>query len=103
MSALYFDVFPADDPDGTALGELTQAYNKKFRLVHQAMGEGSFTINKNDDQAAWAATDNLVRVRRVPGGPFAYTDGRYIGAFWIEQGDDVVLAEAEGAEELTRG
>jgi hypothetical protein len=103
MSKLYFDVWPAADPNGTALGELSQAYNKKFRLVHQAMGEGGFTINLHDSQAAWAATDNLVRVRRVAGGPFAYNDARYVGAFWIEQGDDVVLAAAKGLEELTRG
>lgn len=102
---LIFDVFPANDPNGTALGELTAAYGKQYRHVHQAIGFGQFTINRHDAQAAWAAMGNLVRVRRVTGGPFEYDDSRYVGAFWIEQGDDILLdgENEEGGEELTRG
>jgi hypothetical protein len=104
VSGLYFDAFPAADPNGTALGELSEAYGKSYRAVHQAMGWGEFTINRHSAQAAWAATDNLIRVRRVAGGPFAYNSANYIGAFWIEQGDDALLSsDEEGGEELTRG
>ena len=103
-SPLIFDAWPADDPNGTALGELTAASDKEYRHVHQGIGLGSFTVNRHHAQAAWAATGNLVRVRRVAGGPFAYDSANYIGAFWVEQGDDILLDPREtGAEDLTRG
>lgn len=102
--SLFFDVWPRDDPTGDPLGELTQAYDKTFRAVDNAMGSGQFSINRHDSQASWCAVDNLVRVRRVAGGPFAYDDARYIGAFWIEGGTDVLVSpDEEGGEDITRG
>ena len=106
MARLYFDVWPSDDMNGTALGELTQAYGKSVRVVYQAIGSGQFTINRHDSQyvAGWCAQDNLVRVRTVSGGPFAFDDSRYVGAFLIEEGADVLLSpDEEGGDEITRG
>lgn len=104
MNGLHFDVWDADDPTGTALGELTEAYEKHYQGTHQAIPAGDFTINIHSPQAAWAKVDNFVRVRRAPGGPFPYNDSRYIGAFWLETGTRTLLSEdEEGGEELTIG
>lgn len=106
MTRMYFDVWASDDLNGTALGELTQAYDREIRVVDQAIGSGQFTINRHDAQwtDGWCAQDNLVRVRLVAGGPFAYDDSRYVHAFFIESGKDVVLSkDEEVGEEMTRG
>jgi hypothetical protein len=100
---LFFDAWPRDDPTGDSLGELTHAKDKSFLQNDNAMGLGSVTMNRHDSQYAWLATDNLIRVRRVAGGPFAYDDSRYIGAFWIESGTDVLISpDEQGGEEVTR-
>ncbi len=102
----YFDVWDRDDVNGTALGELTQAYNRSFVRLDQAVGSGEFTVNRHDSQylAGWCQQDNLVRVRLEAGGPFDYDDERYVHAFWIEEGDDeVVSTDEEGGEEIHRG
>jgi hypothetical protein len=102
----YFDVWPADDIAGTALGELTQAFDRQIRAVDQAIGTGQFTINRHDSQFTdgWCAQDNLVRVRFEAGGPFAYDDPRYVFAFFIEEGkDEAVSDDEEGGETATRG
>ena len=104
MTRFYFDVWPADDINGTPLGELTSAYDRQFRVADQDMGSGQFTINRHDAQAAWCTQGNLVRVRLEEGGPFAYNDARYKHAFFIEEGEDTALSEdEEGGEELNRG
>ena len=101
---LYFDVWDAGSPTGTALGELTKAYAKKLHVVLSDVGGGEFVINKNDAQSAWCGTGNLVRVRLVAGGPFAWNDARYKAAFYIEDGDDDTVSEDEDAgEEWSRG
>lgn len=103
-SPMYYDVWAGDDIQGTALGELSHAYGKEFRDPDQAVGFGSFKINRHDAQAAWAVNRNFVRVRFDAGGPFAWNDGRYVFGFWIEESQDVALSpEEEGGEELTRG
>lgn len=104
VEGLYFDVFPGDDPNGTSLGELTKAFDKACRVEWNGIGSGQFSINRNDSQVAWCATDNLVRVRLVAGGPFDYDDDRYVFAFWIAEGTDTILSEdEEGGEDWARG
>ncbi len=106
MSAFYFDVWPADDIAGTALGELTQAFDRQIRAADQALGKGQFSINRHDSQYTdgWCAQDNMVRVRLEAGGPFDYDDPRYIFAFFIEESQDVALSpDEEGGEIVTRG
>ncbi len=104
MRQFYFDVWPADDIAGTALGELTQAFDRQIRAPDQAVGTGSFAINRHDSQFAWCAQDNLVRVRLEAGGPFAYDDARYVFAFFIEEGAETAVSEdEEGGETVARG
>lgn len=104
MAQMYFDVWQADDLNGTALGELSEAFAKHIRVVDNAIGNGQFTINRHSSQYAWAAPDNFVRVRRVTGGPFAYDDSRYIFGFFIEEGQDTLVStDEEGGENVTRG
>jgi hypothetical protein len=101
---IYFDVWAAATPLGTALGELTSAYDKTYRREDNGLGSGQFTINRHDAQAAWCATGNLVRVRLTGGGPFAYDSANYVGAFWLDEGSDVPAStNEEGGETLTRG
>jgi hypothetical protein len=100
----YFDVWPASDLNGTALGELTEAFDRHVRVADNAIGNGQFSINRHSSQAAWCVPDNLVRVRREAGGPFDYDDDRYFYAFMIEEGSDVVVSTEEaGGETITRG
>jgi hypothetical protein len=101
---MYFDVWPADDPIGTALGHLSDIEAKTIRAEWNGLGSGQFTINRHSSQIDWTATGNLVRVRLVTGGPFAYDDARYKFAFWLDEGDDVAVSpEEEGGETFTRG
>lgn len=101
---MYLDIWAPDDLNGTALGELSEAFDKSVRDEDQAIGEGSFRINRHSAQAAWCVSRALVRVRRVAGGPFAYDDSRYVFAFFIEDSADVALSpDEEGGENLTRG
>lgn len=100
----YFDIWPANDPTGTALGELTEAFDKMTRDADQSIGEGSFRINRHSAQAAWCSQRAIVRVRLATGGPWAYNDPRYVFAFFIESSADVALSsDEEGGEVLTRG
>ena len=100
----YLDVWAPDDYNGTALGELSEAFDKQIRDEDQAIGEGSFRINRHSSQAAWCVSRALVRVRRVAGGPFAYDDPRYVFGFFIEDSSDIALStDEEGGEDLTRG
>jgi hypothetical protein len=100
---IYFDVWAFDDLVGTALGELTDAYDRTVRDEWNGQGTGEFTVNLHDSQAAWCTPGNLVRVRLATGGPFAYNDARYKFAFWITEGQDAELsADEEGGEELKR-
>jgi hypothetical protein len=104
MSRMYFDIWAANDYEGTSLGELTQAFDKEIEDPDQAIGHGSFRINRHDSQAAWCVPRALVRVRRVGGGPFAFDSANYFFAFFIEVSADIALSgEEEGGEVLTRG
>jgi hypothetical protein len=110
MVRFHFDVWAADDLNGTALGELTDAEDRSWSRLDQDIGNGQFTINRHSDQYldGWAAQDNLVRVRieaeGVNTGPWDYDDPRYVHAFFIENGnDEIVSPEEEGGEEVTRG
>lgn len=101
---LYFDVWDAATPKGTALGELTQAYGKAVHDVRNGAGSGEFTINRHDSQAAWCADWNLVRVRIVPGGPFAWDSTNYKFAFYIEdKTDELLSADEQAGDEWKRG
>ena len=108
MRELYFDVWAGDDLLGTSLGELTDASDKKITVVDNAMGTGSFVINRHSSQYAWVTPgpttpEPLIRARRVPGGPFAYDSPNYIHAFFVEEGDDTLLSpDEEGGEDATR-
>ncbi len=100
----YFDLWPRTDYIGAATGELTEAFDRTVREADQSIGSGEFKINRHSPQAGWCIARALVRVRLVPGGPFAYDDPRYIAAFFIETSDDVALStDEEGGEVLTRG
>jgi hypothetical protein len=104
MGQMYFDAWAFDDSQGTALGELTEATDKHIHVVHNGIGNGQFSINRNSSQYAWAATDNIVRVRIETGGPFGYDDERYKFAFIIEEGSDTLLStDEDGGETVTRG
>lgn len=101
---IYFDVWAAATPTGTALGELTQAYDKEFQAVDNGLGSGKFTINRHDSQVAWCTPGNFVRARLVAGGPFAYDDARYKAGFILAEGSDVVASVNEqGGEVFTPG
>lgn len=101
---LYFDAWAAIDPEGTALGELTNAREKTVQDVLSATGSGSFVINRHDAQAAWCATGNLIRVRKVAGGPFAWNSSNYKFAFYIEDGEDELVSPDEDVgEDWQRG
>ena len=103
MGQMYFDVWPADDYNGTALGYLSEATDKHIRSAENAIGHGQFTINRHSSQYDWCEPDNLVRVRLEAGGPFDYDDSRYIYAFIIEEGKDTLVStDEEGGEEVTR-
>lgn len=99
---LYFDVWAADDRRGTALGELTEASERRARRVLNGADQGSFTINRNSAQYAWCAPDNLVRVRQEPGGPWAFDDTRYVAAFLIASGDDEIVSPDEQGGEIVK-
>lgn len=101
---MYFDAFPALDPNGTANGELTDAFGKMYRHEWNGVGSGQFTIHRTSTQVAWAGPGALIRVRLAAGGPFDYDDTRYVFAFWIEAGADVIVSpDEQGGENLTRG
>ena len=108
MRRFFFDVWAGDDLLGTSLGELTDAADKRYQHVFGNIGGGSFTINRHSDQYAWVTPgpttpEPLIRVRRVAGGPFAYDDARYIGAFFVEEGGDTLLSpDEEGGEDAAR-
>jgi hypothetical protein len=99
---VWFDIWHRSDLRGDAIGTLVRARAQTYRDVHDQMGQGSFIINRHDDDdldlcEPW----NLVRVRIDPDGPFAFDDPRYKGAFFIERGTDQLLeAEDEGAEDI---
>jgi hypothetical protein len=104
VSQMYFDVWAADDLNGTAIGTLTEAVDKHIRAPENAIGNGQFTINRHSSEAALCATDNLIRVRLESGGPFAYDDSRYVFAFFIEEGAETLLsADEDGGEDATLG
>jgi hypothetical protein len=78
------------------LGTLTHASDKKIRVHFNGPGEGSFTINRHDSQAAWCAPGNYVR---------AYlnsTANPVFGFFLEDGGDELVSPDEEGGEDLTR-
>lgn len=108
MREIFFDVWPGDDILGTSLGELTDASDKRYQHVFNGIGSGSFAINRHSAQYDWVTPgpttpEPVVRVRRVPGGPFAYDSPNYIGAFFVEEGDDeIVSSDEEGGEDATR-
>lgn len=104
MRELYFDLWPGDDIKGTATGELTQAYDRKYRKVHLGVDLGTFTINIEDSQWVWlnGTVEPLIRVRRVAGGPFAYDDARYKGAFFAEIAEVTTLAVAEEVDTVAK-
>jgi hypothetical protein len=80
----------------TLLGTLTHASDKKIRVHFNGPGEGSFTINRHDSQAAWCAPGNYVR---------AYlnsTANPVFGFFLEDGGDELVSPDEEGGEDLTR-
>lgn len=80
----------------TLLGTLSHASDKKIRVHFNGPGEGSFSINRHDSQAAWCAPGNYVR---------AYVDstGNPVFGFFLEDGgDELVSPEEEGGEDLTR-
>lgn len=101
---VHFDAWLGSDAKGTALGELTQAKEKVYRDEPADFPSGQFKINRHDLQSSYAATGNLIRVRHAEGGPFAWDDPRYIGAFFIEEGADVLVDPGEqGGEDYERG
>lgn len=89
---LRFVAYDRLDPNGSPLGTLTEAEEKQFNKESAGIGIGSgqFYINRNSSQAAWAHTDNFIRV---------FLDGvgltDPIGGFWIEAGEDNVVSEDE--------
>lgn len=95
MSKLQFDVFAGVAPNGSSIGTFTEAFGQWIRVPNNDLGEGGFTINRHSAEIALAATDNYVRVKR--------TGGAYVGAFWIETGQDsLVSPDEEGAEDYVR-
>lgn len=100
---MWFDVWAADDLLGDAIGTLTKGSGRQIRGVADGIGEGSFTINRNDAEfASLCATDNLIRVRLIDGGPFDYDDERYVFAFFIERGEDTIVStDEEGGENVS--
>lgn len=87
---LIFRVFEKDDPLGTALGNLDNAYGKSVTVEDNGVGSGSFSIHPDDTGAAWCEQDNYVAVWRdtVSGDPIA--------GFWIDTVNEVVLSPDEG-------
>jgi hypothetical protein len=108
MRELYFDVWAGDDLIGTSIGELTDASAKTVTMVDNGMGSGSFVISRHSSQYAWVTPgpttpEPLIRWRRVAGGPFDYDDARYKGAFFVEEGNDILVSQdEEGGEDATR-
>lgn len=93
---LIFDVFANSAPNGSPLGTLTEAADKRVRSVWDGLPSGSFRINRHSAQAAWCATDNIVKAR-IGAGP-------YVEAFYIAEGQNVIISAAEeGGEDYTRG
>lgn len=98
MGTLIFVAHSGANPNGAALGTLTKAQNKKISLSAKGTGEGSFTINRNDAEAAWCAPGNYVRVY------LDNTAGSPVFAFWLAVGGDSLLdgQAEEGGEVLSR-
>jgi hypothetical protein len=95
--SLVFVAYADDAPSGTALGTLSEAFDKRVTVEDNGMGSGSFTMSRHSSQASWCTPGNYVRVWRdtVIGDPIA--------GFWIEEANDTfVSADEDGGEDMTR-
>lgn len=104
--SMYFDVWAFDDLKGSALGELTEAENKRIHVVDNMPGSGAFRLNRNSAELAMIGTTdgtsrpNLVRVRLTGGGPYAHDSSNYMFAFFIEEGADNIVSIGEEGDEV---
>jgi ligand-binding SRPBCC domain-containing protein len=97
MGKLVFVAFDGNDPNGTPLGELTDAFDKIYSAEHDDLGLGSFTINRHSSQLEWCRADRYIKVY------LDETEGDPVGAFWVTQsGDTVVSPEEEGGDDFKR-
>jgi hypothetical protein len=102
VAVIYLDIYPGDDPNGTALTTLTDADVSTFemRVAENELGSGTFTIRRDHASATEAnlATGNYVKVRI----PLIQVDPVF--GFWLDEHKDTILAEnEEGDEFLVRG
>lgn len=99
VSELIFVVHSKSDPKGTALGTLTEAYDKSLGLEDNAIGNGAFALHPDSSEIGLVTQGNYVKAYRD-----SVTVANRLGGFWIEYGGDRLLNEEEGGgQEWQRG
>lgn len=90
MAKLVLVAYPPDDPLGTPLGTLANAYDTSVTVEDDGIGAGSLAIHPDDPGAAWCVGDAYVAAWRdtVAGDPLA--------GFWVDAVTEVVLSPDEG-------
>lgn len=98
MATLALRAYAGSNPNGTTLGDLTDAYAKRIVVECNALGGGSLSIHPDSAQAGWVAPGNYVRAWRNT------VSGPAIAGFWIDSGGDTVVSTDEkGGQEYARG
>src|SRR5437899_303086 len=93
-----WDVYPATDPDGPRIAQITHASKRTIRVELNGAGKGMFTINRHAPEATAInfAKGNLVKTA------FAELAPDYIFSFFIEDGDfDLLSSDEDGGEDLS--
>jgi hypothetical protein len=97
MAVLVLQAFDGEDPAGSPLGTLTEAFDKRLTVEDDSNGSGSLSVSRHSSQFAWCAIGNYVLVWRDS------TSGDLLGGFWLEAGGDVLVSpDEQGGEEVAR-
>lgn len=86
--------YDGDDPNGSPTGELTDVFDKSFRISHNAPGAGEFKINRHSSQRTITQPDSYIRCYLDD------PDTDPVFAFWVTDSSDVVLAPGEDGAEV---
>lgn len=96
MSQMIFVAHSGGDPNGAPVGVLDAVSEKTINIALHGTGEGGFTVNRHDAQAAWCGPGSYVRVYLND------TDGEPVFAFWLAEGGDTLLDQDEEGGEVEK-
>lgn len=81
--------YAAATPNTSALGVLTEAYDKTLTVEEDSVGSGGFSIHAEEAQAAWCAPGNFVKFYRDS------IDGEPLGGIFLNEYSPVIVSDTE--------